>query len=68
MENLLSRARLVGVTFLQAGDTAQSYVERADEYMYIAKNTGDRVAVVCFGQILDSQPKPKFEKRAANNI
>ena len=43
----------VGVTFLQVDDTAQSYVERADEYMYIAKATGDRVAVVCFGQILD---------------
>ena len=42
----------VGVTFLQADDTAQSYVDRADEYMYIAKHTGDRVAVVCFGQIL----------------
>lgn len=43
----------VGVTFLRADDTVQSYVKRADEYMYIAKTTGERVAVVCFGQILD---------------
>lgn len=43
----------VGVTFLTANDTAQSYVESADEYMYLAKATGERVAVVCFGQLLD---------------
>ncbi len=43
----------VGVTFLQSGDTARSYVDRADEYMYLAKKTGDRIAIVCFGQILD---------------
>ncbi|WP_165915166.1 EAL domain-containing protein [Rhizobium sp. PP-F2F-G48] len=43
----------VGVTFLQENDTAKSYVERADEYMYIAKTTGERVAVVCFGQFLE---------------
>ena len=58
----------VGVTFLQAEDTAQSYVERADEYMYIAKNTGDRVAVVCFGQILDSLPQPRYGKIIAKKI
>ncbi|WP_162241355.1 EAL domain-containing protein [Rhizobium sp. Leaf341] len=55
-----STGAAVGVTFLQAYDTALSYVERADEYMYIAKATGERVAVVCFGQILDtSMPVPK---------
>ena len=43
----------VGVTFLLADDTACSYVDRADEYMYLAKKTGERIAVVCFGQILD---------------
>jgi diguanylate cyclase (GGDEF)-like protein/PAS domain S-box-containing protein len=49
----------VGVTFLQEDDTAQTYVDRADEYMYIAKTTGERVAVVCFGQILEpSQGSP----------
>lgn len=49
----------VGVTFLRADDTAQSYVKRADEYMYIAKTTGERVAVVCFGQILEPTATPK---------
>lgn len=48
----------VGVTFLQTNDTAQSYVERADEYMYIAKTTGERVAVVCFGQFLEPSDLP----------
>lgn len=33
-----------GATFLHAGDTAR--IERADEYMYIAKNTGDRLPSV----------------------
>lgn len=53
----------VGVTFLQADDTVQSYVKRADDYMYIAKTTGERVAVVCFGQILDSSATPKRTAR-----
>ena len=43
----------VGATFLQAGDDPVSYLDRADEFMYLAKKTGDRVAVVCFGQILE---------------
>jgi diguanylate cyclase (GGDEF)-like protein/PAS domain S-box-containing protein len=51
----------VGVTFLRAEDTAQSYVDRADEYMYIAKATGERVAVVCFGQLLE--PFSRDERR-----
>lgn len=42
----------VGVTFLQADDTPASFVKRADDFMYIAKTTGERVAVVCFGQIM----------------
>jgi diguanylate cyclase (GGDEF)-like protein/PAS domain S-box-containing protein len=46
----------VGVTFLLADDTPSSYVDRADEYMYLAKKTGERIAVVCFGQILDRVP------------
>lgn len=44
----------VGATFLQADDTPESYVKRADEYMYMAKATGQRVAVVCFGKILEN--------------
>jgi diguanylate cyclase (GGDEF)-like protein/PAS domain S-box-containing protein len=48
----------VGVTFLLAEDTAMSFVKRADEYMYIAKMTEERVAVVCFGQILEQAAVP----------
>lgn len=43
----------VGVTFLQIDDTPGSYVDRADEYMYLAKKSGDRIAIMCFGQILE---------------
>lgn len=58
----------VGVTFLRSDDTAKSYVDRADEYMYIAKNTGERVAVVCFGQILEpSSPTRGPEKYRFTN-
>lgn len=53
-----------GVTFLQVDDTPRSYVDRADEYMYIAKRSGERVAVVCFGQIL-GQVSPQGSRRKA---
>lgn len=43
----------VGVTFLQADDTAASFVKRADDYMYVAKTTEQRVAIVCFGQVVE---------------
>ncbi len=46
----------VGATFLEAGDTPESYVKRADQYMYLAKATRERLAVVCFGKILDPDP------------
>jgi GGDEF domain-containing protein len=39
----------VGVTLLQADDTAATFVKRADNYMYLAKQTGERVAVVWLG-------------------
>jgi diguanylate cyclase (GGDEF)-like protein/PAS domain S-box-containing protein len=52
----------VGVTFLQEGDTPQTYVKRADDYMYLAKATGERVAVVCFGQILDRPPAHRNDR------
>lgn len=55
----------VGVTFLRADDTVQSYVKRADEYMYIAKTTGERIAVVCFGQILDPSALSRHSARQA---
>lgn len=44
----------VGVTFLRADDTVTAFVKRADECMYIAKTTGERVAVICFGQAVES--------------
>jgi GGDEF domain-containing protein len=49
----------VGVTFLQPDDTVASFVRRADEYMYIAKTSEQRVAVVCFGQILETVSLPE---------
>ncbi|KQS79524.1 diguanylate cyclase [Rhizobium sp. Leaf384] len=58
----------VGVTFLQENDDAQSYVERADEYMYIAKTTGERVAVVCFGQFLEPPEMPARISVKTNKI
>jgi len=48
----------VGVAFLEADDTAQSLVKRADNFMYTAKTTGERVAIVCFGQILQHAERP----------
>ncbi|MBZ5760659.1 MULTISPECIES: GGDEF domain-containing protein [Rhizobium] len=42
----------VGVAFLGADDDPASFVKRADEFMYLAKTTEQRVAVVCSGQIL----------------
>jgi diguanylate cyclase (GGDEF)-like protein/PAS domain S-box-containing protein len=49
----------VGVTFLQPDDTVASFIRRADEYMYIAKASEQRVAVVCFGQILETASSPE---------
>jgi len=46
----------IGVTFLRTDDGPASFVKRADDFMYIAKTTGERVALVCFGQIM--QPLP----------
>jgi len=58
-----STGAAVGVTFLQADDTSCSYVDRADEYMYLAKKTGNRLAVVCFGQILvPMDTRPSFTR------
>jgi diguanylate cyclase (GGDEF)-like protein/PAS domain S-box-containing protein len=37
----------VGATFLSHDDTLQSYIKRADRYMYQAKATRERIAVVC---------------------
>jgi len=39
----------VGVTMLQADDDVTSFVKRADGYMYLAKQTGDRLALVWLG-------------------
>lgn len=46
----------VGVTLLQADDTATSFVKRADSYMYLAKQTGERLALVWLGQPGDDRP------------
>ncbi|WP_413709750.1 GGDEF domain-containing protein [Rhizobium sp. Rhizsp82] len=39
----------VGVALLEPADTAASFVKRADNYMYLAKQTGERVAVIWLG-------------------
>lgn len=39
----------VGVALLEAGDTVASFMKRADDYMYLAKQTGERVAVIWLG-------------------
>lgn len=39
----------VGVAFLEQGDDVARLMKRADGYMYIAKATGERIAVVCLG-------------------
>jgi diguanylate cyclase (GGDEF)-like protein/PAS domain S-box-containing protein len=54
----------VGVAFLRAGDGAASFVKRADDFMYIAKTTGERVAVVCFGQIMEPMPISRRARHA----
>jgi diguanylate cyclase (GGDEF)-like protein/PAS domain S-box-containing protein len=40
----------MGVTLLQPEDDAASFVKRADNYMYLAKQTGDRLAMIWLGQ------------------
>jgi diguanylate cyclase (GGDEF)-like protein/PAS domain S-box-containing protein len=37
----------VGATFLSHDDTIQSYLKRADQFMYQAKATRERIAIVC---------------------
>ncbi len=56
----------VGVTFLRADDTVTAFVKRADECMYIAKTTGERVAVVCFGQPVESTSQAMRAVRGRN--
>lgn len=51
--NVTYTGAAVGVTFLMAEDSPASFVKRADDFMYTAKTTGERVAVVCFGQIME---------------
>ncbi len=64
--NVTYTGAAVGVTFLQADDTAISFVRRADEYMYVAKTTEQRVAVVCFGQVVEKAPvAPRSNRRGA---
>lgn len=54
----------VGVAFLRADDGPASFVKRADDFMYIAKTTGERVAVVCFGQIMEPMPLSRRSRQA----
>ncbi|MET0748817.1 MAG: GGDEF domain-containing protein, partial [Rhizobium sp.] len=58
----------VGVAFLRADDGPAAFVKRADDFMYIAKTTGERVAVVCFGQIMEPTQASLRAKRAALKV
>lgn len=40
----------IGLAVLEPDDTIASFTKRADRYMYIAKSTGNRVAVVALGE------------------
>jgi diguanylate cyclase (GGDEF)-like protein len=44
----------VGIALLQEGDTGASFTKRADSYMYIAKSTLQRIAVVALGKLGDT--------------
>lgn len=63
--NVTYTGAAVGVTFLKADDTPASFVKRADDFMYTAKTTGERVAVVCFGQILEPSIKAPRSRAGA---
>jgi diguanylate cyclase (GGDEF)-like protein len=55
----------VGVTLLQQGDDAVSLMKRADSYMYLAKQTGDRIALIWLGQ---PGSGTQMAKRAAQGL
>jgi diguanylate cyclase (GGDEF)-like protein len=48
----------IGVAFLREDDSAASFTKRADSYMYLAKATGNRIAVVALGELAGEVPAP----------
>jgi diguanylate cyclase (GGDEF)-like protein/PAS domain S-box-containing protein len=54
----------VGIAFLQDDDSALSFIKRADSYMYIAKATRERIAVVSLGNILGPSAKVRKARLA----
>nr|WP_172691009.1 EAL domain-containing protein [Agrobacterium larrymoorei]ASK49454.1 ABC transporter permease [Agrobacterium larrymoorei] len=50
-EQTVTSGAAVGVTILCETDNAHSVLKRADDYMYIAKSTSQRIAVVYLGDI-----------------
>jgi diguanylate cyclase (GGDEF)-like protein/PAS domain S-box-containing protein len=55
----------VGVTLLQVDDTAATFMKRADNYMYLAKQTGERVAAVWLGQAINHCAVDQTSKQRA---
>lgn len=49
----------IGLAVLEPEDTIASFTKRADRYMYLAKSTGNRVAVVALGQV-EGQDHPSL--------
>lgn len=56
----------VGIAFLQPGDTGISFTKRADSYMYIAKASRERVAIVALGAAMPDMAAAVLSERIAD--
>ncbi|TCR92225.1 GGDEF domain-containing protein [Rhizobium sp. BK376] len=56
----------VGVAFLQPDDTSVSFTKRADSYMYIAKSTRQRIAIVALGAAMSEMATAVLAERRSD--